>query len=401
MNKICIYFESYLVGGLDTFTYQLINNWDNRDQLVLLCNKSHSGAKFFKDKITNPNCKVELYSMSMVSDWEVNIANRHLARLVHILSYLLHVPYYVLCGYRILKLSRFTHLYVINGGYPACTSSRCIAISWWLYTGKKSLHNFHNLAVKSHFPNMIIDSVIDNLLIKATSYFVSVSKVSAESLRVRNAFKFLENITYIYNGTSDNIVKPSFSLKTKLNLDEKSRILMMLATYEERKGHKFIIDVLDKIVAVMSDVHVVFVGYGTEEDVQNVEAYAKNKHLEQYVHCLGYTTNAMEYLAQTDLVLIGSQGFESFGLTSVEAMKYHKVVLSTNVGGLKEVIKDGFGGFLFAQNDAAGMASKVVELLGNETMMEEQENLGFQRYKEYFTAKRVSDDYRKLLLSSC
>lgn len=50
MNKICIYFESYLVGGLDTFTYQLINNWDKRDQLVLLCNKSHSGAKFFKDK---------------------------------------------------------------------------------------------------------------------------------------------------------------------------------------------------------------------------------------------------------------------------------------------------------------------------------------------------------------
>lgn len=175
----------------------------------------------------------------------------------------------------------------------------------------------------------------------------------------------------------------------------------MLATYEERKGHKFIIDVLDKIVAVMSDVHVVFVGYGTEEDVQNVEAYAKNKHLKQYVHCLGYTTNAMEYLAQTDLVLIGSQGFESFGLTSVEAMKYHKVVLSTNVGGLKEVIKDGFGGFLFAQNDVAGMADKVVELLGNKTMMEEQEKLGFQRYKDYFTAKRVSDDYRKLLLSSC
>ena len=52
-------------------------------------------------------------------------------------------------------------------------------------------------------------------------------------------------------------------------------------------------------------------------------------------------------------------------------------------------------------DSVAGMAGKVVELLGNETMMEKQENLGFQRYKDYFTAKRVSDDYRKLLLSSC
>ena len=48
---------------------------------------------------------------------------------------------------------------------------------------------------------------------------------------------------------------------------------------------------------------------------------------------------------------------------------------------LERTIDDGF---LFAQNDVAGMADKVVELLGNETMMEEQENLGFQRYKDYF-----------------
>lgn len=400
MNKICIYFESYLVGGLDTFTYQLINNWNSEDELVLMCNKSHSGAKYFEEKITNPNCQVEIYDMPMVSDWESNLKNRHVARMIHILSFLIHVPYYIIWGYKRLRLNRFTHLYVINGGYPACVSSRCVAISWWLYTKKKSLHNFHNLAVTSAFPNSIVDNWIDKMLIKATSYFVSVSKASAESIRIRKPFRKLSNITFIYNGTSDKTVKPSFNLRKKLALSNDTTLLMMLATYEERKGHKMIVDVLANLLSMKSKSHLVFLGYGEDSEIKTVEAYAHAKGVENHVTCLGFQPNAMEYLAQTDFLLIGSQGFESFGLTSIEAMKYKKIVISTNVGGLKEVIKNGEGGFLFEPNDSKGMAEKIFEISNSPASYNDIANKGYLRYLNMFTASRVSKEYRDLLMKT-
>ena len=149
-NSICIYFESYYVGGLDTFTINLINNWPRQEPIHLLCNKSHSGASFLEDRIKNPCCVVEIHDMSMMQDWAQRVNNSALRRIVSAFSRFIHIPYYILYGYRKLKLGRFSHLHVINGGYPACLSSRCVAISWWLYTRKKSIHNFHNYAVQEN-----------------------------------------------------------------------------------------------------------------------------------------------------------------------------------------------------------------------------------------------------------
>ena len=39
MKHICLYFESYYVGGLDTFATQLINNLPYENyEITLLCN---------------------------------------------------------------------------------------------------------------------------------------------------------------------------------------------------------------------------------------------------------------------------------------------------------------------------------------------------------------------------
>ena len=98
MNKVCFYFECYYTGGMETFLVQLVNNWSGEDELFVLCNKSYAGVNQFAGKIKNPKCHFEVYPMSMVQDWEKNISNKYLARIVHILSFLLHVPYYILFG---------------------------------------------------------------------------------------------------------------------------------------------------------------------------------------------------------------------------------------------------------------------------------------------------------------
>lgn len=387
------------MGGLDTFTINLINNWPKEEPLYLMCNKSHSGANYLKERITNRNCSVEIHNMPMVQDWGANIKNEKIKKLVGLFSRFLLLPWYILFGYKYLKLNRFAHLHVINGGYPACLSSRCIAISWWLYTKKKSIHNFHNYSVKSSFIHVFSDGLIDRLLLRATSQFVSVSKDCSESLRNRKAFKQAKNITYVYNGISDERVISSFDIREKLSLPNNSKILMMLATYEERKGHKHIIDVFVNVAKNCNDTFLVFLGYGTETEQNTVIEYAKQKKVDDKVLCLGFMPNAMEYLAQCDMVLIGSQSFESFGLTAVEAMKYEKPVVSTNTGGLKEVINNGEGGYVFDIDEVEKMSERILSLLNDKAEMKHQGELGRERYLKLFTASRMASEYRSLLIS--
>lgn len=399
MNKVCIYFESYYVGGLDTFTVQLINNWNQEDDITLLCNASHSGAQLFKDKITNPKCTIEIHKMSMVEDWKKKVPS-FISPIMAVLSFFFHVPYYIFGGFENLHLDRFDYLHVINGGYPACTSSRCVAISWWRKTHRKSIHNFHNMAVLSPLWRRWMDTIIDKMLIRATSDFVSVSKCCADSLRIRTPFRKLDNITYIYNGIDSNIIVPTFDLRKELELSKNTVILMMLATYEERKGQKLIIDVLSNLLSMKCKVHLLFLGYGEDYEIKKVKGYAHSKGMEKHVTCLGFKPNAMEYLSQTDFLLIGSQKFESFGLTSIEAMKYKKIVISTNVGGLKEVIVNGEGGFLFEPDDSIGMAQKIYELYHSSAKYNDVANKGYLRYLNKFTAHRVSKEYRDLLMKT-
>ena len=398
MSKICFYFECYYVGGMDTFTVQLINNWSPEDELTLMVNASHSGAKYFKEKITNPRCHVEIHNMSMVSDWERNISNARLARLTHIVSFFCHAPYYIIHGYKRLHLERFDYLQIINGGYPAGISSRCIAVSWWLHTKKKCLHNFHNFTQICGLVNEIPNRLIDKLVIKSTSYFVSVSETCAESLRIRKGFQDIDNIRYIYNGIDDICCTPQFDLHKKLGLAPNVKVMMMLATYEERKGHRFIVNVFEKVKKENENTHLLFMGYGSDKEINELKEYIAGKNLKKDITLLSYQSNAMEYLALTDLLLIGSQSLESFGLTAIEAMKYKKVVLSTNTGGLKEVIANGEGGYLFDTDDENGMAERIVYLLSHDDEMNIQADRGHARYKRLFTADRVAKEYRKLLI---
>lgn len=399
MSKICFYFESYCLGGLDTFSLQLINNWRETDQIVLLCNKSHAGAEYLLRNVHGKNASVEIYTMPMVADLSNQFELMALRKFVYLLSFIFCVPYYILFSYKKLNLQRFDKLFVINGGYPAGISSRCVAISWWLHTKKKSIHNFHNFVQKSHWTIKLYDFIIDVLLNKSVYKFASVSKICAESLRTRFVFKKNTNITYVYNGVDSSIVIPSFDLHSDLGINKDVSILIMLATYEKRKGHKFIIDVINEVLKKNKMVHMVFCGYGSESEMAIVKEYIHKLSLEEFVTLFSYKENAFEYLAQAKLLLIGSQSLESFGLTAIEAMKYKKVVLSTNTGGLKEVIIDGEGGYTFNIDDVSGMANKILQLLdkSNSRLLKEQELAGYNRFLKEFSVNKMVMGYERLL----
>ena len=401
MSKICFYLESYYVGGLDTFTIDLLNNWPNKnDELVLICNKSHTALDLYRKRLLNPNISLVPHNLPMVPDKQAQLKEIFGSGFIYkifsvALQYTLFI-YYVLFSFRILNLKKYDKLMIINGGYPAGTSCRAISITWGRNTGSKSIHNFHNYSVRPKRIVAQLENFIDRLVCKYTSCFVSVSKSCAASIRNRPSISSFDNIKYIYNGINNQIVTPNTSIKNELVIDEKAKICLMLATYEKRKGHNFLFEVFKKVSDECPDTVLICCGYGTDDELLLMKELAIELGLEKKIFVLGFRLDAMELLAQSDVLLIASQSFESFGLTAVEAMKYKKPIVSTNVGGLSEVIKNNEGGYLFEATDITGYANKTIELLKNPSLRFEQGVLGYKRYINNFQVKRIALEYSAL-----
>ena len=168
-------------------------------------------------------------------------------------------------------------------------------------------------------------------------------------------------------------VVPNFIDTEKINRLGKPCERSLLAQKEEKiithisnfRPLKRIMDV----IAIFERLHkelpckLMMVGEGPEKI--NAVAQVKALRLEDKIIFLGNSNEIDKILCYSDLFLLPSEK-ESFGLSALEAMAHGVPVISSNAGGLAEVNKEGFSGYLAPVGDIEKMAQKAKSLLTDE-----------------------------------
>ena len=109
---------------------------------------------------------------------------------------------------------------------------------------------------------------------------------------------------------------------------------------------------------------------------------------------LGKLENPMHILAISDMYLLTSN-HESFGLSALEAMACGVPVISSNVGGISEVNKHGFSGYLSEVGDVEDMTKNALRILSSpETLETFKKNARTQA--EQFEKKKIVAEYEAL-----
>ena len=401
--KVIIFIENNQHGGLDTFCTSLVNYWPNdNDSFIIICNSSHPGAKSLQNRISK-NCKFLFHNIPLSWEYSKKIfffIPDSISRFFQPLLRIIFFPIQAKLIRNIFLRNLADELIVVNGGYPGGETCRIANIVWTSIGRKPGIHNYHNFAVTPRFGVGWYENWLDRKVKKSTKLFVSVSRACSDSLHQRKTFETLENNRYVYNGVQIFDKLPShtmFDLRKKLKIGDSS-LCLMLGNYETRKGHKFIFDVFNEVLKELPDVHLVTCGGGTNNEISKVNAL-KNKILPSgQVHILGFIPDGASLISQSDLLLIGSQEFESFGLTALEAMVRAVPVISTDIGGLPEVIGvDESCGYIIDHKDKIKYSKKVIETLKDKQLRISLGSSGKKRAAELFNVTEMSQKYYEFL----
>ena len=104
---------------------------------------------------------------------------------------------------------------------------------------------------------------------------------------------------------------------------------------------------------------------GDGEGMSLVQELCREYKLQDKVEFLGKQESVACILPRCDLFLLNSK-VESFGLAILEGMACGVPAVSTNVGGLSEVIEEGVSGHLCELADLDGMAHRALHILKDE-----------------------------------
>ncbi len=196
-----------------------------------------------------------------------------------------------------------------------------------------------------------------------TSVSQSLKDDTLKLFNIKNEIQVIPNFIEL-----DKIKKEDKSpCQRSVMANEEERIITHISNFRKVKRIPDIIAIFNKIQKKIP-AKLMMVGEGPEKE--KAEQLCRELGIQDKVIFFGNSNEIDTILCQTDLFLLPSKT-ESFGLVALEAMACGVPVISSNAGGLPEVNKDGFSGYLSEVGDVDGMANNALKILKNQTDLDQ------------------------------
>ncbi|MFH1255407.1 MAG: glycosyltransferase [bacterium] len=241
-----------------------------------------------------------------------------------------------------------------------------------------------------YFNKSLWQKIIDHILAYFTDIIFAVSAGVAEFTSKQEKIN-LKKIK-ILKQISDLKIKGIFKrddLRKRLDIPRDASVAATIGRFSPEKAQYRIIDLADLIVNKRKNNKIYFaiVGYGALEN--ELRENIKNKNLEKFVKIIVDPKNAKEYLAAADIFILTSDR-EGLPIAMLEAMAAGLPCAAFDVGGVKDILRDGENGRLVKLGDTDLMAGKIISLLEDS---DELRRMGESAIK---TAEENSGDIKEL-----
>jgi len=194
----------------------------------------------------------------------------------------------------------------------------------------------------------------------------------------------------LYNGLEFNKVDASDvgeDLRLSLGLKPGSQLIATVGHIRRVKGFDVLIEAAAKVIPEFPTALFLIIGRNSEsEHFQELQALVTKHGMGANVRFFGETESIYSLLKASDVFVLPSRS-EGFSNALIEAMACRLPCVATRVGGNGEAIEEARSGYLVENEDAAGMADRILRLLRNPVLAKEMGKAGRKIVEAKFTAE--------------
>lgn len=197
---------------------------------------------------------------------------------------------------------------------------------------------------------------VEKIMAKFADLIVTVNKED-----YRRAKTFAPNVKYIH-GIGINTARLTLgenknNIREELGLPEDAFLVLSVGELNTNKNQKIIIEAIH----YLNDPEIHYILCGKGDELENLQKLVKSYQLMNNVHFLGYRTDVVDICSQADVYVMPSHR-EGLPVASLEAMYCGLPLVTSNIRGLVDVMKDGVSGYLSEPDNAKRFAKAIAKL---------------------------------------
>lgn len=370
MKKICFVLDSLNVGGAEKLTLEVVN-------------AIHSLGKYKVSLIYL--AESDKISFSELIPSEVKV-------------YFFDISRYGFIS-KILKLSQLLSKFDVVHSSLETSNLICSLSRLFILKKIKFISTIHGMdGVFFKEPNVrkkinefglkykILIKYVQNFTFKFYHRFIAVC-FDTKKFLIEQRHISEDKVKVIYHGLNISSLEEKYNnvetedIRLKYDISEKDFLIGYIGRIAYAKGLEYLLEALKEIVKFYPNIKLMIVGDGILKDY--LKQYSKENGLSKNCIFLSTQKNLKSYYKSFDLFLLPSFS-ESTNLTVLEALYFKTLVLTSNAGGLSEIIEDGKNGFLFNTGDFEDMKQKIGFIINNVQKFSELKKQGFQTVMNKF-----------------
>jgi glycosyltransferase involved in cell wall biosynthesis len=190
-------------------------------------------------------------------------------------------------------------------------------------------------------------------------------------------------------------------LRAQLDIPTDAPVVGTAAVLRPQKALHVLVEAFARLASSYPDAHLIVAGSGPCG--AELERLARDRGVAGSVHMLGWTEDVRGLLRAVDVAAISSD-FEGTPLFALECMAHGVPLVSTDVGGIADVLEDGRSVELVPRRDPAALAEALEALLADPERREQLAAAGAARLRPLAidrVAADFADLYERLLPNPC
>lgn len=270
------------------------------------------------------------------------------------------------------------------------------------------VHTFHGHVFHSYFGKVktAIFKMIERNLAKKSTGIIAISSIQKEELSKEHRICSPEKIKVIPLGFDlvpfrEKSIANRSSTREQYDIKADEVAIAIVGRLAEIKNHGFFLNAVEALLGkTTAKVKVFIVGDGPEKQVVSQRVAEVNEQFPGVITMTSWIKDIGTFNAGMDLICLTSNN-EGTPVSLIEAQAGGIPVISTDVGGVRDVVQDGITGEIVPVGDLNQYVEKLQELCEDEKKRSKMSQNGWSFVQEKFhyntLVKNVGDYYKELM----